>query len=147
MLTYLFRAYFSDGYVHEQTQDDAATLAVSGTAFSDVLYVERLGNTLIAFSLADAETGELIAAVHLDTGHMELGGNEFYAGVEGLDDPNVERRLIYFRQVQQIRSQEVNTATGEAVNDWREETRIRYVIGWQATIDGRNVQHVIALDG
>ena len=150
-LTYVFVAYFDSTLGHTriyaQTQDDSAYIADYGTAFTDVLHLQEIGAKLLAFALHDAETNTPVAAVHLDTGHFELGGNEFYAGVEGLDDPAIERRLVYFRQVQQIRSQEVDTATGEAVNDWREETRIRYVIGWQATVNGANVQHMIALDG
>jgi hypothetical protein len=147
MLKYLFRVYFAD-CDYEQTPEDRATIAPQGSAFSDVMHLERGGHQLVAFALVDAATGESLAAVHLDTGHFELGGHEFYAGADGLDDPTIERRVIYYRQVRQIREQDMDTTTGEPVGAWRESTHTRYVIGWQATLaNGRNVQHVIALDG
>lgn len=151
-LRYLFRVFFADGVEYRQTPDDTAYLAEQGSAFTDVLHLQSRGARLVAFALADAASGTPIAAVHLDTGHFELGGHEFYAGEAGLDDPTIERRLIYYRQVRQVREQDFDTTTGDAVGAWRESTHVRYVIGWQATLhdgspQGRNVQHVIALDG
>lgn len=153
-LTYLFRAIFTDS-VYDQSPDDTARLAARGSCFTDVLWVqEHSTERLRIFALCiptlpgEPESGmQPVAAVHLTDGHFELGGNEFYAGADGLDDPAIERRLIYYRQVRQVREQDVDARTGAALSEWRDSTHIRYVIGWQATINGRNVQHVIALDG
>lgn len=132
MLTYLFRVYFADGATYEQTPEDVAQLAERGSAFSDVLHLERVqGKQVAVFALCNSD-GVPVAAVHLDTGHFELAGNEFYAGTDGLAE-DVTRRLIYYRQ--------------QVTSDWRHTTHTRYVIGWQATINGRNIQHVIGLDG
>lgn len=145
MLTYLFRVYFADGDTYEQAPEDVAQHADRGSAFTDVLYLEREQSKQIAvFALCNGD-GVPVAAVHLTDGHFEVSGSEFWAGTKGLAE-DVTRRLIYYRLVTHERSMDIDTATGEELSGWRETTHTRYVIGWQATIDGRNVQHVIALD-
>jgi hypothetical protein len=152
-LTYLFRAHFTDGTTYQQKPDDKARLnhprKGEGSAFTDLLYLtERKRNpkTVAAFALCDPQ-GQGIAAVHLETGHFELCGNGFYAGEDGLGalPPGAERRLVYFRVVTQERTQ--SFVDGEPLGASTDVTRIRYFLGWQATINGRNVQHVIGLDG
>jgi hypothetical protein len=152
-LSYLFRAYFTDGSSFEQKPEDTARLnhkrKGEGSAYTDLLYLtERKRNpkTVAAFALCDPE-GQGIAAVYLETGHFELCGNGFYAGDDGLGalPPSVERRLVYFRVVTQERTQ--SFVDGEPLGASTDVTRIRYFLGWQATINGRNVQHVIGLDG
>jgi hypothetical protein len=137
-LTYLFRAYFADGLVYEQTADDTSQIAPSGSAYSDVLFLQQQGHTLVAFALC--RDGEPAAAVHLETGHFELGGNEFWVGESG---EGVDRSLIYHRQVSRVRQQDVDAATGEPRSEWRESVQVRFVLGWEA--DG--MQHTIGLDG
>jgi hypothetical protein len=136
MLAYLFRAYFTDGSTYDQAPDDAARIADHGSAFSDVLL---RADDLSAFALCGPD-GQPVAAVHLDTGHFELGGHEFWTG-EGL--PAAKPQLVYYRLVTRTRSQDVDATTFEPLSEWSEAVHTRYVIGWEA--DG--VRHVIGLDG
>jgi hypothetical protein len=139
MLAYQFRAFFVDGTTYDQAPDDEARLADHGSAFSDVLHLLAQGAELSAFALCGPD-GQPVAAVHLDTGHFELGGHEFWSG-EGL--PATKPELVYYRLVTRTRSQDVDATTFEPLSEWSESVHTRYVIGWEA--DG--VRHVIGLDG
>lgn len=149
MLVYLFRAYFADGATFDQTPDDTARIEAHGRAgvgssYTDLLYLVAQGQQVIAFALLNSD-GVAVAAVHLDTGTFELGGNAFYAGDDAIDG-EIARELVYFRLMQQIRSQTVDPITGEAVSDWQETTVTRYFLGWRATVAGREVCHVIGIE-
>ena len=151
-LAYLFRAYFADGTTFDQTPADKARLKHprkgSGSAFTDLLYLierKRARKQLVAFALCDLQMQPLVA-VHLADGHFELGGNEFWAGQDARGVLDIEqRRLNYYREVMQIASADV--ADGKPSGAWRYETRVCYFVGWQVTLDGRNVQHIIGIDG
>jgi hypothetical protein len=157
-LSYLFRAYFADGSTFDQTPNDKARLdhprKGTGSAFTDLLWLLETGQKeLVAFALRKPRARKPFIAVHLTDGHFELAAHDFWAGPEwrGELPAGVIRQLIYYRDVQQIASMDVNDATGEELTGWRYETKVVTYLGWQATIDtpdgrGRNVQHVIGLD-
>lgn len=144
-MRYLFRAYFADGETFDQSEDDTARLPHDrigqGSSYTDLLWlIEHEEKRVAAFALC--EHGEPVAAAHLDTGVFEIGGNQFYAGQDGLD-PGVLRKLMYFRQVTRERTQAVDTTTGEPIGDWAETVYTRYYIGWQTG----DVQQIIGIDG
>jgi hypothetical protein len=157
MLTYLFRAHFTDGSVFDQTQDDTARLSHprkgTGSSFTDLLWLlehggrHRKGKTLAAFELRKPKARKPFAAVHLDTGRFEVNGIDFSVSEDDLETASsTERRLIYYRLVTRHRSADFDN-TGAQFSEWRERVETRFVIGWQATLDGRNVQRTIGLDG
>lgn len=135
-MKYLFRAYFADGTVIAQTDEDRSLLAEGRSAYTDVVLLQAAGKELTLFALC--LDGEPVAAVHLDDGHFELGGNEFWIG----DNQSGARELVYYRQVKRNREMDIDSATLEELGEWREWTETRFVIGWEA--DG--VQHTIGLD-
>jgi hypothetical protein len=150
-LAYLFRAYFADGSTFDQNKADRARLdharKGTGSSYTDLLHLlEVEGKQLVAFALCTRD-GQAIAAVHLDDGHFELGGNGFWTGDDcrGPLSAGVERRLIYYRSMLQIATTAV--VDGEPSGKRHEETRVSYFFGWQVTTpDGRNVQHVLGFD-
>lgn len=152
-LAYLFQAYFDDGSIFDQTPEDAARLEHprkgTGSSFTDLLWLmgQPGAPKLRAFALADRSSAGVVA-VYLEDGHFELCGNGFWAGAEwrGELPEGVERRLIYYRDVQQIASMDVKADTGESLGEWRYETKTVYYLGWQATIDGKNIQHVVGVE-
>lgn len=123
-LAYRFRAYFADGDFYTQSEDDSPSIAPEGSSFTDVLNLQAQGKQLVAFALIPAGGEEPIAAVHLDTGHFELGGHEFWAG-----EPGEDHSLVYHRTVTRTRSMDVDAVTLEELGEWRESTHVRYVIG------------------
>jgi hypothetical protein len=113
----------------EQTPEDKSTIDSLRSAFFDVLEQERAGNPCQMFCLTGEGHNYL---VDLRDGRFEIDGTSFYLHTGEIH--NI--RLIYFRKVNRFFSMDYES---------QEQMIESYNFGWQATVDGKNVQHVITL--
>jgi hypothetical protein len=129
-LVYLFTAIFEDGPIIQQTPEDVSTSDTSKSAFYDVL--QRAGE-LVAFILEGE--GQRVG-VDLQSGYFVVNGCVFMSGDPRIQPPQAtEYHLIYFRR----HTHRFNPQLEELDHE------VEYVIGWQATIDGKNIQQTIAV--
>jgi hypothetical protein len=127
MLTYLFEAHLKDGTIIKQTQDDISTTG-TGSAFTDVRL--RMNEVTVFGIYADTQ----------DTWAVDLRDGTFYHNNHAFTLPCPEvtetnnRRLIYYRQHQHV------------IEQGQEHSHtVQFVIGWQATVEGKNHQRTIAV--
>lgn len=140
MLKYLFEAAFLDQHVIQQTQHDVSAIDPSKSAFYDVLHY---ASDLVTFSLI----GPGGATVYLYTGHFRVNGTTFIANPNVVIPAGTKRRLIYYRDCVASSEVEIDLQSGEVMNIGNVRQRIAaYVIGWQATVDGQNIQQTIAVE-
>lgn len=149
-LKYLFRAYFEDGHIIDQSFDDKSGLDSQKSAFYDVLEYEKK-NPLKVFCLFNYEPGSKsfqdCYKVDLRTGlfSMNLGGayKEFNIADQNFV-PTEPLRLIYFRENRIEQNVKKESGKPDEVIEQRMYIN-RYFIGWQTTVDGKNVQRTIAI--
>jgi hypothetical protein len=140
MLKYLFEATFLDQHVITQTPDDASTIDPTKSAIYDVL---QYPSDLVTFSLI----GPGGATVYLYTGHFRVNGMAFLANPNVVIPVGTKRRLIYYRDCVASSDIEIDIQSGQVMNIGNVHQRINaYVIGWQATVDGMNIQQTIAVE-
>jgi len=166
--SYLFTAYYDIGNgnveQYEQGSDDRSMLEPEDpkrNAFYDIWYAEppvRPKEQLYAFRLAaidGVETPEGVArviGVNLLTGLFEADGAQFLLHDHLKDDYNQigPMRLIYFRNVAQMKKAVFNTDSGEQVGE-RLGYQLGYLLGWQAVVTKhfkrRSMQKFISIPG
>src|ERR1700757_4594664 len=128
-LKYTFLAWFRDGSVYEQREDDTPKVSPVGSAFTDIK--DRLEDINI-FALYCQ--GAVAALVDLRDGHFEVNGLPITVQDPSFTlPPDTIYRLIYFRRVTHDFSPDASTVS------------VAYHIGWQATVDGKNHQQTIAV--
>jgi hypothetical protein len=129
-LAYLFECHFVDGTMIQQTPDDISKLDSARSAFYDVS--QRIDEVIVFGLVNDDHT----YVVDLRDGHFEIDGVPF--DISGQDElpAGTSYRLIYFRRV-------VHTITQGFVN--MTDSTVKYHIGWQATVDGKNFQQTISV--
>jgi hypothetical protein len=133
MLKYLFEATFNDGSTITQTEADVSPNDPRKSAFFDVL--NRLDDVVLFRILSSTAT----ASVDLATGVFDVNGVTLQAQDPTRQIPaDAKRRLIYFRNVRQ---------NLHITNDGKtQSTEMSFHIGFQATVNGENVQQTIALE-
>lgn len=122
-----WRAYFKNQYVLDQYSDDKKE-----RLFREVLDRQ---DELEKFELVG--NGE-IYQVNLITGEFFIKGVKFLPVTEtelGVYHRNVEYRIIYYRRMQ---------TTVSRINV-RKPSLFCYLLGWQATINGKNVQRIMQI--
>jgi hypothetical protein len=130
-LSYFFTAVFNDGSTIHQTADDISATDPARSQFFDV--AQRIDDVRV-FALTNAN-GDVIA-VDLHTGLFASNGLVFAAGDPRIQPPqDTEYRLIYFRR----HTHRFNAQLEELDHE------VEYVIGWQATVNGENVQQTLVL--
>jgi hypothetical protein len=130
-LKYLFEVHFKDGSRITQTQDDASLTTPGKNAVYDVL--QRIDDVHVfgLFSVEDSTAYK----VCLDNGQFAINDIFFQAGdCKRTLQPDTKYRLIYYK----LHTHQFNGTTELA-------HEIKYVIGWQATIDGQNVESTIGV--
>lgn len=143
-LKYLFTAHFADNTAIKQFADDRSTLEPDKrNTYYDVREKEKT-TKLTAFEFKSPEHTYFVSLID---GHFAIDGVPFFMHeplVKSLPEGRIQImhftdfRLIYFKQHQQD-----VIVTG---NDRKEgEHRVTYHMGWQATVDGENVQRVMKL--
>ena len=125
-LKYLFRAEYLDGTTFSQPENDLSTQDPKRSAFYDVAQ-EKLSKFYL---LGEGHT----YLVDLITGHFEVDGRELWLGSNL--PPVGPKRLIFYRQRQHI----INPGDGSEI-----ARNCRYCLGWQATVDGKNVQETLGV--
>jgi hypothetical protein len=141
-LKYLFECLFEDGTTIIQTPEDVSVIDPARSSFYDV--AQRL-DQVRAFALYSHEGREVF--VDLETGEFRVNGVVFRVdtgdeltermrdGETVCECRRTPRRLIYAR-----RHTHAMTTGQEASHS------VVYRVGWQATVDGKNVQQVIEID-
>lgn len=139
-LKYLFTATFEDGSQIRQTLEDRSELEPEKrSAFYDVL--KRAETTpLVSFALTEHERPGTTFSVDLRDGHFEHNGVAFDVS-DGLDSNEKgtisawsHRQIVFWRR----HTHEVRVADGAELNH-----SIRYDLGWQANVGGKNYQRII----
>jgi hypothetical protein len=135
-LKYLFTATFADGSKLVQTLEDQSVLEPDKrSAFFDVL-AKAKQTPLVRFELTE---GEQTYAVDLTDGHFEHNGVVF-AVSDGLDPNEAQnlagatREIVFWRR----HSHEIRMMDGVELGH-----NVRYDLGWQANVNGKNVQRLI----
>ncbi len=131
-MRYLFKAFFNDETIIHQTPDDVSSTNPSKSSYYDV--AQRLED-VVYFGLYSPEHTYL---VDLQDGHFEIDGVSFFVQDPSNQPPSSyikDRRLIYYRTV--TKHFVGNTEVGS--------DPIEFVIGWQATVDGKNYQSTISV--
>ncbi len=136
-LRWLFVAYFDDGSVIAQDQDDKCYTRKDGTGstFTDVLAKEGL----ISFQLNHAE-GLGTVTVDLITGAFVVNGTPIHAHNQFFEPKKYDLELVYFREA---RIDQVVNAQGEQVS--LSHYTNRYFIGWKTNVHGKDKQVTLAV--
>ncbi len=128
-LKYLFTCHLTDGTVINQAPDNKPTLSATGSAFTDV------ANRIDEVEFFQISGEEEQYAVDLTNGLFYINGKEVCVSDPSTIIPeDVKRRLIYFRRNRIHFS-----------GDGQEKDPIEYFIGWQATVNGKNIQQTISI--
>lgn len=143
-LKYLFSAEFQDGTSFIQNMEDRSLIDPDKrSSFYDLLHRVEEGSKLATFSLTD---GRNSFTVDLQDGHFTINRVPFYLHEER---EAWDFRLIFFRQHTHHFNQRVDYKDAH----WQEVGKpkqvnheIVYRMGWQATVDGKNVQRIIEFD-
>lgn len=138
MLQYLFTAFFTDGTSFEQAADDVSFLDPKRSSFYDLLEMVKNGQKLQSFVLAglDNEGKARRFGVDLLDGHFEIDGVPFWASPKNMPAIPEAFKLIFFRQ----HTHDMDLRGIEKSHS------IRYVIGWEANLQGRTYQQTIGVD-
>lgn len=140
-LKYLWSAYFEDGAILHQNKEDKYSKHVEGaehnpSAFRDILdYQEK--SPLSQFCLNEVQ-GDAYYSVYLRDGVFGASLDHAPAEFSLEDTPLIDRKLIFFRQVQQ-----------NWINGVAQEPRVaRYCIGYEGkNPQGKVEKKVIYIDG
>ena len=128
-LAYLFECHFTDGTILQQTPEDISQIDPTRSAFYDVM---QRNDDVMVFGLVNDEH---TYAVDLRDGHFEVDGVPFEIHGQDVLPNDTKYRVVYFRRVTHTITQGYSIV----------ESIIKYHIGWQATVDGKNYQQTIAL--
>jgi len=139
-LKYLFHVEYIDGTKFEQPQDDDSKLKPGETsAFYDVLNSDK---TVRKFTLKEVK-GKKSISVDLFSGEFEVNGIPIYTDL--LPYP-LKRDLIFYRQHQHDTQATYELKTGELIKNIPGDHRVRYFVGWQVNVGGKNYQQKIGVD-
>jgi hypothetical protein len=136
-LKYLFKATFANGFVYQQNAADKSVIEPEKrSCFTDVRKQVESGNALLRFELV---SGDQSYAVDLTDGHFEHNGVAF-AVSDGIN-PNepqelagAKRDIVFWRR----HTHEFRLSDGEELGHG-----VRYDLGWQANVAGKNYQRLI----
>lgn len=136
-ITWLFVAYFEDGTVIGQTQEDKCTTRTDGTgsAFSDVLAKDGL----IKFALERVNEPESVV-VDLITGEFSVNGTPVIAHNQFFEPQKYDLELVYFRETrvdQKVDNDGKQVSLEHYVN--------RHFIGWKTQVNGKEKQVTLAV--
>jgi len=123
-MKYLFEVEYKDGTFFKQNEEDVSLTDPKRSAFFDIKQEEVKRFTL--------EGNGNTFCVDLTDGHFEVNGVSFFMHDESLTD----FRLIYFRR----HRHQFNRETREELSH-----EVTFRFGWQATLDGKNIQRVMEI--
>lgn len=136
-LNYLFSAFFADGAIISQEQDDASKTQEGKSAFTDVLEKSK-ESELEQFSLVGrTEESDIVIIIDLNRGRFYFNGID--VSLEDRDYPLTNRKVIYFREVLQHTT--ANEGTQPAYVN-------RTFVGYEGKDSkGRVIKRIINLNG
>jgi hypothetical protein len=145
-LKYYFTVEFTDGSTFLQDVDDISKIDPKRSAFYDVL---NCGKAIKTFKLMPIEAyGDAPSAlVDLTDGHFEING--FIVQVDDnlpIEVAVEERELIFYRQHQIDQNVTYELKSGDIKDVKNGGHRIKYFIGWQTNISGKNYQRKIGIE-
>lgn len=143
MLKYLFTAEFADGTkIVQEPEDKSVIEPEKRSRFFDVL---QYPSKLIRFSLSDGKTTH---SVDLLDGHFEKDGVITKESPKLGFDPLCGFRVVFFRAHTHTFVKPRQQGVEEAQHPGMVETGhiVTYKLGWQCTVDGKNVEEVIEFD-
>ena len=129
---YPWQAYFKDGSALSQFEPDGSEVLFR-KVLDRALDVERFQVGPVTVDLRD---GSFI--LHRMGDFVKVTGSSYVEAFEewGIDE-RVPKRLIYFRRVAR------QFGIGGDVPKERVAPYVVYAVGWQATVQDRNVKHII----
>lgn len=131
--SWLFKAYFNDGSMIQQTAEDALP---DSNQYKEVL--DRLDD-LIVFKLVHID-GKQSALVDLMTGNFAVNSTPICIHNQMFDPTKYKLDLVYHRERREQQTQD--TATGQV----EEKSFInRYFIGWKTQVNGKDKQVTLAV--
>lgn len=147
-LRWLFVAYFEDGSVIKQTQEDKSLTRTDGTgsAFTDVLAKE---SQLRVFELHHID-GKQVVTVDLDSGAFIVNGTPMHLHNQHFEAEKYEKQLVYFRETRVDQSVEATVQPDGSIKERKigapRHYVNRYFIGWQTQdANGKHKQVTLAV--
>lgn len=130
-LKYLFVVQFDDNTLYEQNPGDVSTIdPEKKSCFYDVMQMVEQGKKIVWFLLTDNRN---VYAVNLLHGYFQINGVNFYMH-ERRDIQDF--RIVFFRQ----HTHSFNLGLKELGHE------MVFRMGWQATVDGQNLQRIMEID-
>lgn len=133
---FLFVANFADGTQFFQDQTDISRIDSTKNQFFDVLEKQKQ-TKLISFFFIPAEGNGNTYAVDLRDGHFEVNGTPFYLHRNELGEHYKDFRLIQCRRVEHL----IDRNSKELI----ESSIFCYILGWQTTFQGQNIQKTLKI--
>lgn len=148
-LNWLFRAYYDDNHIIEQTPEDKCLTRNDGTgsAFTDVLSYEK--GKLVGFMIFNDKTDESVY-IDLTTGVFMVNGADVAAHNQEFDPTKYDLELVYFRETRVDRDSTVTVQEDRSLKESGVTMRHyvnRYFIGYKTTVNGRSKQVTLAVSG
>jgi hypothetical protein len=132
MLKYIFSVLFDDGTTYEQNPQDISLIDAQRSCYFDIQRMVEEGKRVVQFVLNGQDDAGHIYAIDLVTGEFVVNQARFKFHEGTITEP---MRLIFFRR---------HTHTFNAGIEV--EHGLVYRFGWQATVDGENVQRVMEIE-
>ena len=129
--SYLFVAHFADKTIICQDESDISRTTPDKNQYFDVLEKEK-ESKLISFLFVNDTN---CFGVDLRDGHFEINGTPIFAHREELGEHYADFRLIQCRRVE-VPLDPSNAGAGKLMF---------YILGWQTTFEGKNVQRIIKI--
>lgn len=126
-LDYLFIAELANGSVVKQTPDDKPKFSNWGTMMTDLR-----DEKITKFSLVGKGH---VFTINLVDGHFESDGNKLYPPTQIY--PNADLQLIYYREV----TRDFVVGSKKTISP-----KIKYILGWQYNLKGKNYQWKIGIE-
>lgn len=140
-LKYLLNVYFEDQTEWLQEADDVSHIDPKRSHYYDLLQIDK---NVLAACLVDAETKVPVTGVNLITGTFAVNGVDIYIGQNPL--PPMQRELVFFREHQHDMLNTYESTTGKLTGQEEGDHRVKYYLGWKATLAGKEHQQVIGID-
>jgi len=140
-LDYLLEVEFSDGSSWKQDPSDVSKVDATKSQYFDLL---QLNKNIVKASLVSRNwLFKKRLTVDLVDGHFQFNKNWLQVDQNPL--PLMKRELVFFREHQHDANFTVNAKTGVTSKITETAHRIKYFIGWKATLNSKDYQQIIGI--
>jgi hypothetical protein len=120
-IKYPWTASFPDEFIYQFNKDGSENLFQKVLDKQDALWWFQVGKVLVDFR----------------DGSFKVDGVKLYGSTDReYSEETVKKRIIYFR---------ITTRVFDASSLQQNSVNFVYAVGWQATVDGKNVKHIMYL--